>query len=140
MGIQYTKINFLAYRSGMTWLNNDRFIIFGWTKLLTNCCLSTYITWKKSHNQRSFIVLTVLLKGKEIDAESCHGIQECKNGYGDEELCWGWVIPNQEETLTLAILAGGGIEIHLMEPRRDTGEQDYWESIYLFTTKAFNLI
>lgn len=78
----------------------------------------------ETHNQWPFIVLAVLLESKYVDAKSCHGIQECKNGYGDEELCWRRIIPNQEETISPAIPAGGGIEIYLMEPGRHTVENN----------------
>lgn len=73
---------------------------------------------KSTHNQRAFVVLPVLFKGEDIDAEGRHGVEESKDRNGDEELGRGRVISNQEIPVRLVSFARWGIKVYLMEPAR----------------------
>lgn len=61
-------------------------------------------------------VFTVLLQNEAVDGEGCHGVEEGKDGDGDEELGRGGIVPHQEQTLGVSSLAGGSVKVNLMEP------------------------
>lgn len=77
-------------------------------------------TWAPlpTHDQRTLVVLLVLLKEEDIDTESRRGVEEGENSDGDEELSRGRVVAKQEEALFVTLLAGGGIKILLVESER----------------------
>lgn len=71
-----------------------------------------------TYDQRTLVVLLVLLEEEDVDAESHRGVEEGEDADGDEELGRGGVVANQEETLRVPTLTGGGIKIHLVESER----------------------
>lgn len=73
---------------------------------------------ESTHNQWAFVVLTVLFKGKDVDAEGRHGVEESKDSNGDKELSrWG-VISHEEMLLSRVWFAGWSIKVYLMEPAK----------------------
>lgn len=71
-----------------------------------------------THNQRTLVVLLVLLKEENIDTESRRGVEEGENSDGDKELSRGRVVAKQEDAFFVTLLAGGGIKILLVESER----------------------
>lgn len=83
--------------------------------------LLTSLWW--TYNQGTLVVLLVLLEEEDVDAESHRGVEKGKDADGDEELGRGGVVTNQEETLLVSALTGGGIKIHLVESERGRGRR-----------------
>jgi len=71
-----------------------------------------------TYNQRALVVLLVLFKKEDIDAEGCCGVEEGEDTDGDEKFSRGRVVANQEDTILVAVLTGGGIEVFLVESDR----------------------
>lgn len=79
---------------------------------------------QRTYNQWALVVLLVLFKEEDVDAESCCGVEEGEDANGDEELGRGRVVANQEETLRVPTLTGWGIEIHLVESESERGRRE----------------
>lgn len=71
-----------------------------------------------THNQRTLVVLLILLKEEDIDRESGRCVEEGENSDGDKELSRGRVVAKQEDAFFVTLLAGGGIKILLVESER----------------------
>lgn len=69
----------------------------------------------RTHDERTLVVLLVLLKEEDIDAQSRRGVEESKDADGDKELGGRRVVANQEDALSVATLTGGGVKVHLVE-------------------------
>lgn len=68
-----------------------------------------------THDERTLVVLLVLLKEEDIDAQSRRGVEESEDADGDKELGGGRVVANQEDTLVVATPTGGCVKVHLVE-------------------------
>lgn len=69
----------------------------------------------RTHDERTLVVLLVLLKEEHIDAHSRRGVEEGKDGDGDKELGGGGVVANQEDTVLVPTLTGGRVKVLLVE-------------------------
>lgn len=69
----------------------------------------------QTHDERTLVVLLVLLKEEDVDAKSRRGVEESKDADGDKELSGGRVVANQEDALLVATLTGGCVKVHLVE-------------------------
>lgn len=73
----------------------------------------------------SFVVFAVFLQDETVHGEGCHGVEEGEDTDGDEELCRGRVIPDQEEALAVLSFTGGSIKVDPMEPdNKDNKEKE----------------
>lgn len=96
-------------------------------KLCPSCCSVNsgcnlicflVLVWRRggrTHDERTLVVLLVLLKEEDIDAESRRGVEEGKDADGDKELGRGRVVANQEDTILVPTLTGGRVKVHLVE-------------------------
>lgn len=69
----------------------------------------------QTHDKRTLVVLLVLLKEEDIDAQSRRRVEESKDANGDKELGRGRVVANQEDTVFVPIPTGGCVKVHLVE-------------------------
>ena len=74
--------------------------------------------------RKFLVVLSVLLQGEDVDAEGSHGVEEGKHTDGDEELCRGRVVTNQEETLGGTPFTGWGVKVYLVKPEEREEDED----------------
>jgi len=73
-----------------------------------------------THDEGSSAVLPVRVLKEDVDAGGGEGIQEGEDGDGDEELCGGWRVSNEEHTLPPRALTHGRLEGHLVQPDTHT--------------------
>lgn len=69
----------------------------------------------RTHDERTLVVLLVLLKEEDVDAQSRRGVEEGKDADGDKELGGGRVVANQEDTILAPTLTAGRVKVLLVE-------------------------
>lgn len=69
-----------------------------------------------THNERPSVVFTVLVLEEDVDDGGHEGIQEGKDRNGDEELCRGRIVSDEEHTLPPNALTHRRFKGHLVQP------------------------
>lgn len=71
-----------------------------------------------TYDQWALVVLLVLFKEEDVNAESRRRVQEGEDADGDKEFGRGGVVASQENPFFILRLTGGGIKILLVESDR----------------------
>lgn len=80
----------------------------------------------------------ILVLKEDVDDGGHKGIQEGKDGNGDEELCGGRVVSDEKDTVGPDPLAGWRLEGHLVQPEGHREPQTSTKRlIFMMTTDVF---
>lgn len=81
-----------------------------------------------THDERPSVVFAVLVLKEDVDDGGHEGIQEGEDRDGDEELCRGRIVSDEEHALPHYALAHGCFKGHLVQPDTHRG-RDYFDRI-----------
>lgn len=77
-----------------------------------------------AHDERASIVLVVLVLEEDVDYGGHEGVEEGEHSNGDEELSWGRVVPNEEETLPPPPITQRSLKGHLVQPATEWRKEE----------------
>lgn len=83
-----------------------------------------------THDERPSDVLAVLVLKEDVDDGGHEGIQEGKDGDGDEELCGGRVVSDEEDAVRPHPLTRRRLEGNLVQPDRQRETQESTQGTY----------